>query len=522
MGQDASPRPVILAFLFVTVVTNAPYLRAALDPPPGRSFVGFFHYVDDAYNYLSFVQQAEDGAFLFRNKLVPEDHPPALINLEWWLVGRLSRALGRHPLVAYRLFGILAAFAFLAGADRWLRRAGLPDPHRLPALLLVSTGGGLGGILFELTGLPSSRCLDLSTGLFPFMGLLANPHFVAGTALLLWALWSFETARDARPLAGAVLLGSVLALVRPYDFVLLVSVRVVVVILRTAARQWLRQLWPLACLMPVVLYLHWVFSLNPAFAFFSAAPYASPHIRELMWALGPATVLALAAIPLWRAERRTVAASARAHLLTWVALGMAVVALHPVHFSLQFLAGLGAPVLLLGALGLSRLRPAATVIAAVFLGTTAMVALRIALAPDPHWHVPAERMETALAARGTCRAGDLLLAPADIGLYAAGLSACSAYVSHAVAPDHAVRLADVRGFFEAAEPEARRAFLDRHCVTHLALPGDPGPVPRGWLGESTPFRQVARVGRMPGMISLYAREGRTGCAIRPDVAPGRP
>src|SRR5262249_37370329 len=161
--------------------------------PPGRVFAGTFHWLDDFYNYVSYVQQAEDGAFLFQNKLEPAPHTARLVNLEWWTVGRLSALLGRHPFLAYRIFGLFASFAFLAGVDAWLRRAALPESHRFWALMLVATGGGLGAFVFDFTDRPVSECLDLSSGAFPFLGLLSNPHFTTGTALLLWALHAFES-----------------------------------------------------------------------------------------------------------------------------------------------------------------------------------------------------------------------------------------------------------------------------------------------------------------------------------------
>ena len=153
--------------------------------------MGFFFFSDDMHNYLSYAQQAEDGSFLFRNKLVPLPHPAILVNLEWWTVGRLSLLLGRRPFLAYALLGAFASFLFVLAGDRWLRAAGLPDTHRLPALLLVFFGGGVGGLRFRFLDVPPGRCLDLGTGLFPYIEALANPHFVLGTTLLAAGLLAF-------------------------------------------------------------------------------------------------------------------------------------------------------------------------------------------------------------------------------------------------------------------------------------------------------------------------------------------
>lgn len=50
--------PLLFCWMLVAGVTTLPYVLAALRPPPGRAFVGTFHWIDDFHNYLSFVQQA--------------------------------------------------------------------------------------------------------------------------------------------------------------------------------------------------------------------------------------------------------------------------------------------------------------------------------------------------------------------------------------------------------------------------------------------------------------------------------
>ena len=66
----AGARPVVACWLLVATFTTLPFVLAAVVPPPGRAFVGTFHWIDDFYNYVSFVQQAEDGHVVFENKLL--------------------------------------------------------------------------------------------------------------------------------------------------------------------------------------------------------------------------------------------------------------------------------------------------------------------------------------------------------------------------------------------------------------------------------------------------------------------
>lgn len=504
-------RPVVLIFLLLAAISTAPYVKATLSPPPGRAFVGFFWFVDDAYNYLSFVQQAEAGALAFHNKLVFEDHPAVLVNLEWWTVGVVSRLLGGHPLAAYHVFGLAALLALVAGIDRWLRDCGLPASHRLPALLLVATGGGLGGIRFWL-GADPRQCLDLSTGLFPVLEALANPHFVAGTALLLWALRAHAGA-GRRSFVAAAALGTALGLTRPYDLVVLVAIRTAVVVATTPVRAWGRHAGAMAALLPVVAHSYWVFYRQPAFHFYTTAEYVFPSRADFAWALGPAALLAAAALRAPRAVmsspaawRATAQGVARLHLAVWCGIAVLVVALRPVSFSLQFLVGVGLPLLGLAAIGLARWRAGWTFGAAAALSGTAVAAVWLMLQPNLAAYVPAERLGVAWALRTDCRRGDRLVAPGDIGLWAGGLTACRAFTSHSIEPAHAERAEAVRMFYEQGDPAGRAAFLERICATHVVFPASHPP--EHWVDERLPLSPVAVSGTPPQLAAYrIARPG---------------
>lgn len=495
-------RPVVLAGLVVLGLTLTPWAIAASYPPAGTAFLGTFYYVDDFFNYLSYAQQAEDGAFLFTNKAILTDHAPALVNLEWWMVGLLSRLMGGgHLLSAYRIFGVLAVLGFLLVAERWLERLGLGEGHRLTALLLVATGGGLGGLLFTFAGRGLTDCLDLFTGLFPFVGFLTNPHFTAGTALLLLCLLLYDTAEGARGIALATLAATALALVRPYDFVLLVLIRGTAVLLLEPTRLWLVRLVPLLGLLPVTAYLYWLFYRNPAFAFYSGTAYVFPKATDFLWALGPAVILALPGAflrPPAEGARR-----AHLHLALWAGFAVLVIATRPVGFSLQFLVGVGFPLLAMGAVGLRRFGPPVTLLAAALFAMTFAAAFRFVLTPRSFWLTGGETMALIETLRTTCRKGDVLFAPPDVGLFAHGLTACRSFVSHRISPDYDERLRQVERF-SAALPAERRTLLDAHHVRHLVLPGDPGPAAEGWFGPDSGWTRVAAFGS-PARISLYTR-----------------
>ncbi len=496
-------RAVLLVFLLLAAVSVSLALRAWLAPPKGTVFVGTFYYVDDFYNYLSYVEQAERGAFVFRNKLADPTLPPSLVNLEWLAVGWLSALLGGSPLVAYRLFGLLALAALVSGIERWLTRSGLPPEKRLAGLLLVCTGGGLGGLLFVLGRLPGERALDLRTGAFPFVEAIANPHFVAGTALLLAALGAYATGRHAI----AVALGIVLGLVRPYDTALLAGIEALAVLLTAPARAWPRRLLPVAALLPVLAYDGWIFLAGPGFSVFSSPRYASlaPRPADLALALGPATVLALTAVR----ERGGDGAGHRLRLALWVALAILVVLLRPVSFSLQLVVGIGVPLLVLGAVGLARLPRGALEAAVPLMASTAAVVTWLCAHPAPNCHAPAERWHVAAALRAVCRPGETVLAPPDVGLYVGGLSPCWPFVSHPAAAGHDARAEAVRRFYTQSAPQERARLLEDRCVVHVVLSPR---TPVGWLGPAAPYRPRLELPGPNGGIAIWSRDGAAACA----------
>jgi len=499
-------RAALLVFLLLAAVSVSLLLRAWLAPPRGTVFVGTFYYVDDFYNYLSYVEQAERGALVFRNKLADPSLPPSLVNLEWLTVGWLSTLLGGSPLLAYRLFGVLALAALVFGIERWLTRSGLPPERRLEGLLLVGTGGGLGGLLLALGRLPAERALAVLTGAFPFVETIANPHFVAGTALLLAALGAYATGRGAT----AAALGTVLGLVRPYDAALLAGIEGVAVLLTNPARAWPRRLLPVAALLPVLAYNVWLFLASPGFSAFSSPRYASlaPSPADLALALGPAALLALTAVR-WRGGD---GAGHRLRLALWATLALLVVLLRPVSFSLQLVVGIGVPLLVLGAVGLARLPRGALEAAVPLMASTAAVVAWLCASPGPTRYAPAERWRVAAALRTGCRPGETVLAPPDVGLYVGGLTPCWPFVSHAAAPDHDARAEAVRRFYTQSTPEERTSLLEGGCVAHVVLPPR---APGGWLGPGAPYRPRLEVPGPNGGIAVWSRDGVTACA-----APG--
>jgi hypothetical protein len=257
-----------------------------------------------------------------------------------------------------------------------------------------------------------------------------------------------------------------------------------------------------AALAPALLYNAWVFLWSPGFGVFSSPRYASsrPSLLELALAIGPATLVALLALR-GAKEADDVAGRHRTYLALWAALALALVVVQPVSFALQFIAGVGAPLLILAAIGLGRLRRGALEVAVLLFAGTALTETWLQLSPNPYRNVPEERWRVAEALGGTCQRGEIVVAPPDVGLYVGGLSACWPWVSHSFSPDHAARDAATRRFY-ASSPEERLRFLEDNGVAHVV-------VPAGWAGGGLPpggpYERRLEVEGARGGLAVYSR-----------------
>ena len=353
----------------------------------------------------------------------------------------------------------------------------MPDSHRLPALLLVFLGGGFGGLLFELTDLPVFRCLDMSVAFFPFLGILANPHFTAGTALLVWALWAFCAVPGRRGVALGTILGTALGLVRPYDLALLGGDPGLGVVALEPPRRWVRAGAPLLGLVPVLAYDLWLFFGRGQFASFRRGATFPPW-GDFVPALGPALALALFSLRGSGAPRRawpgrTCGPGRRSPAPSWLR-------------------------------GPARSRsscssaPECPSSSSARRGSPDRARADRRRRPGPqlqrgggHAGRAERRSQLVRAAREDGRrpgAARSLPAPGTSSRpprraqYAVGLSRCHALFAHPATPDYEARLSEARGFYATWSPSERSDWLDRHGVTHLVLPGDAGPCPAGWLG----------------------------------------
>jgi hypothetical protein len=508
------PKLTVAASLALLLVTGLPYLAAAYWPPRGTEFNGTFFYTDDFFQYVSFVEQAMRGAFVFHNKFDVHPHAAGIVNLEWWLGGLLGRLLGGHPIVGFHALRPLIALGLVSGAVRLMRRGGLGGRRLGWALALFLLAGGLGW-LRSWQGTVGWQVPDLLMGMYPWHQMLLNHHTALGTALALWTLalyleWRQGESRRPAWLAAAWALG----FTRPYE---LVGFCVTGVGLagfdaldpRRRRVAWRRAL-ELGALLPIFAYYFWITRTGTSLVGWSVqGGEVNPPAREFLYAVGPA--LALIAASLWREPgswNATEGRDVRLAAALWAGfLALVLLFFHDASLMKTVMTGLGVMVALLAALVTPRRwLPAAT----AALCPTSLLLLWRAFNPSPDCFSPADysRATDLLSAR--CSPQEMALAPTDLSLRIAALTPCSVVLGHRIlTPDYPRRVSEGNRFYHEPSPTSwRRLYLDEIGAGFVFLGRGRG----GWLRDDPGWEQVLAVPR----FEVWQRKTRAPGPAGPD------
>jgi len=304
----------------VYLLSCIPYEYAEVHAPEGSMFIGQVAVGDDVNSYYSFIRQAAEGHWLFRNAMTHMEHDAIFVNLEWLLLGwgmALFDWSTRAVFEVWRISGafmILLAFAALALVTLPTRR------ERIIALLMFAFGGGFGWFIYllalagviDINSGPdiTNPAFDLSTAPHPFGQIVKNPHFALphGTFLVVVACYAVaeKTSKRSRYCWAAV--AAVLhGLIRPYDLISLFAILPTFIVVEIAVKGrvdlglLVKRTIPLLAMAPLLVYYVYIFSYHPIFKYWASQGVQPPV--PVVWHLlgfGLAGVLCL-----WRLCRFT-------------------------------------------------------------------------------------------------------------------------------------------------------------------------------------------------------------------------
>jgi hypothetical protein len=172
--------PAILALIFV-IIGTIPYCYGYLTARPGVKFMGFIGRDVTGMNaYLMLAKQAEEGYYVFEDRLTPEDLPRTVINAEWWLFGRVARWTGLSLIAVFHIGRVVTITLLMFSAYFLISQCLDTVFQRRFALTLMVFGSGLGWIFWvvsKLRDVAPPELFDIE-GISIFGYLINRPHFI--------------------------------------------------------------------------------------------------------------------------------------------------------------------------------------------------------------------------------------------------------------------------------------------------------------------------------------------------------
>ncbi|MFZ6019446.1 MAG: hypothetical protein ACOYXO_07520, partial [Chloroflexota bacterium] len=157
------------------------------------------------------------GEWIFHLPYTPQEGPGAYLFLFYILLGHIARILNLQPIFVFHLARMIAAVVFICGLNAFLRSIQvkwLETTHNyLFAVILFGSGlGWLAGLLGVFT-------MDFWVAeAYPFLTLIANPHFPLGSGLLLLFLSRYQQ-EGGRVHWYDPILGAALGIILPFGVV---------------------------------------------------------------------------------------------------------------------------------------------------------------------------------------------------------------------------------------------------------------------------------------------------------------
>jgi hypothetical protein len=519
-------RAIALFVVALVFASTLPYLAAWRATPDGRQYAGTTEASSDDYpTYLAKMRAGARRELFYRSPYAPELDSTLTIRPLYGTIGAVTGALGLPFWFGYHAARLLLGALSLLAIFLVARAVARSRSETWAAALLAAVGSGVGW----LVGREAARA-DWSYDLWVpelngWHALLTNPHFPLATILMLAAFWgvarSLEEGR-LRPAAAGGAACALLAIVHPYDVVIVAAVLVLFGISGVLAGR---------TTPPRLLRAGLIFSgaALPGLAWIVASAVGDPalaHMRQgqevggaLMIIAGAGLLLPLAAWgwrPLWR--RNLLGAV----LATWAAT-VPLLLILPLPFARRMVASWHLPLGLAAGLALSRLvaglrSPAArrlAVAAAVVLLAASnldILSYQVRLFSSPRPGVLTSLPRDLLAAyrwlESQAPPRSIVLAPYAASNWLPAYTDLSPYYGHwAEAPAAEERRQRVDRFYRGGDGEAEQAAFLRRVGVDWILYGDVGlgGYPRLDLNRIPGVKPVHRIGGVE--IYLVTREG---------------
>lgn len=356
-------RWVIAWAIVIVLLASLPYLWGMFITPPGYSFTGLTHNIDDGAVYLSWMRQAADGHFFIRNLFTNEPQPTRQFNLLFLVMGWFAAILHLPLILVFHLFRIVLGFALILGIWQFSKLF-LDDVRQRKLLVpLVGLSAGIGWWISGAKA-PTGSVDVWQPEAITFLSIYLNPLFLAGLLLMLGSFYWLELARREGSVRYAIFAGVhllVLGNVHTYDVLTVACIWAsYIIVLCVAEKRFPTKIIGLSAIAaviaaPSVAYQFYVYSIDPIYRARANSPIPSPSILSYLEGYGLVLAGAVIAVLMLLFNRKSVIKNRKfALLVVWSIVGF-VVPYIPIAQQRKLVMGLHIPQCILCAYALSVL-----------------------------------------------------------------------------------------------------------------------------------------------------------------------
>ena len=337
----------------VLLVSILPYLYGYHITPIGKEYMGI-HGINeyDTYTYLSWIEQAREGHFYFKNLYTAEAQLALLVNPVFFITGFLASFSNLSNIVVYHIARIVVSAAFLFLLYLFISVFIKRPAHRILAFVVVTTSSGL-GILF------GGSSTDLwMTETITFLNIYESVLNTFSLALVLGVfllvIYKFQN-KSLLPVAAAAICMNLLTLTHTYDFILVIGIVGLYCLIKALLEKdtaYIRNvLYLLLFSFPAILWQGYVLEKNSSFALWATLQSSVPAYAPVYYLMGYGFLVIFAIVGVVYAWRRKV--SKYSFLYIWVAVSVILMYLPFLErFQRKFSEGLHIPIAILASLGI--------------------------------------------------------------------------------------------------------------------------------------------------------------------------
>lgn len=340
-------------FLIALILTQLPFLLGFLLQDGQHTYTGLLLNPSDGFSYLAKMQIGLRGEWVFHLPYTAQEGQGAFIFLFYIFLGHIAQIFHLQPILVFHIARFVAVVIFLLGLEKYLRAIKVEWLRVVyPSLLFVILfGSGLGWV----AGLLGLFTMDFWVAeAYPFLSMIAYPHFPLGIGILLFFLARMQSATDQvrwyDPLSGVLL-----SIVLPFGVVVGVTVIGFYTVFQLIQKRSIKWRLPLSFLFPagiVLVYQYVAIISDPLLSQWNAQNQTpTPSLWIVLLSFAPLILFALIGLVYWAFK------NCEPDLTLTAAWFISGIGLAYIPFALQrrFLLGWFIPVTIFAIIGLGKL-----------------------------------------------------------------------------------------------------------------------------------------------------------------------